>query len=129
VLQSAKKGDMIIVTGKERDGWVPVYYLFHDAHQRAKSVIGYVPADNIFIDDGVGTKPPNTLVAPQGEAITMHKNAFLKSGRYNSSRFNLKEIKEGERFIKLAEPTEKGWIKAWFDGVEGWMAVRDVKLE
>jgi len=129
VVQTASKGDKIIVTGEERKGWVPVYYISYNDYQQASSVIGYVLASNIFVDDGSGTKAPNGPVAPEGRTGTVKKDAHLKSGQYNSPRFNVKEIKEGETFIILDEANSKGWFRAWYDGIEGWVARRDVKVD
>jgi hypothetical protein len=128
-LKFAPKGTRVIVTGAEEDGWLPVYYFIRDQYQKGNSIKGYVPANNIFIEDGSGTTKSAKLIAPQGIkeiTVTGYTSIFLFSRTYNDVRFHNKEIPVGDKFIMLEKPTEKGWIKAWYDGVEGWVKVYDL---
>jgi hypothetical protein len=129
-LKYAKKGDRVVVMGAEADGWLPVCYFIRDSYQKSISVKGYVLANNIFVEDGSGAKKPAGLTDPEGikEITVVKKNIFLFSRIYNDVRFHNKEIPKGDKFIMLENPTERGWIRAWYDGVEGWVKVYDVDM-
>jgi hypothetical protein len=124
ILPQAVKGDIVYVTGEEKNGFVPICMV------KGRGLIrGYALVNSLSIE-GLDEEGSKELVPPDGIPATTVGSYNMRSGEYNSARYAAKTITSDDTVILLdPEPSENGWMHVWFDGEEGWLSRRAFDID